>query len=937
MITTIKKRITHKTVWHAFCLLALFMLVSSTLRAQIVNYTYEVKFKVRGEQNKEKEIQHYRVRWTYKSNYSEAQALYDEVQRLKDKNLLTRSWKNLGLKTSSLEGTFDFESINGAGVIIVTGEKQGFQTILIKHNDGAPQYNNNEGVIIRSKKTGNNVHYEIEIPTDVQLDETTALGTFKGGGNKGRVFDFEDGNEYFEYHLEIPATMKECSSRIIIFPEAIDCMTDDVIDYLMPAVYEGGEYHDLQNKRKAFDYTNKDPLGGKRTYIKTNIEFDTIKIFTERNVWKDSLNADGTIYKDELGYTVSVKEIKREYEDSISSRTHTDTIQGYGYIKGIELLPHDNDRNVIAIDTTIVYKKPKKTGKYRGSVNYTTEDYHHQSFSDFYPGTCLRISPYKFLEMTAAAVDMPLTSEFAEVAEEIKNEAKEGIDIQFRHTTADTLKVDWAKIMKVEHDMEVLGSGRGQIISATMTAFASPDGALQTNLNLASRRAKVAMSLLHAPIKIVPDPQVDTWKETARRLRETGHPEEAERIENILTTVSNDQAAFPKIRSISSYVDVIKPVLESQCRIEFRYEYYVEHQMDAQEAVDAYYKDRTRPYSNGDYYNMFSMITDSVELERLTEIAYERIIKSNKKYDSPIAPYVINRYAVLQIRRGLADSTILKPLIYEWKGTLPLNYEKNDPDGILDVILCNRPEILLNQAVIFYQLQEPARAKWIVDRLKNQGYNNPNMNKLNYFINFKDIYRIKEDQRSQRQKDDFAEALNFLENPGPETSAATINNRAVLYTEFEDLHKRADAWKYVHMMDDENPRKWYLMGILWATGSRKEDDYPLSEEDEAVSDEDFVTDDDAPVDEIDVKGIPYYLAYFQKSFDINKDFLRYYFNEGYVEEEMRKRKYHAYKLSRVPAYRKIFKMRQADDAAEKIKYWNEVNPQQEEEDEETSE
>jgi hypothetical protein len=59
------------------------------------------------------------------------------------------------------------------------------------------------------------------------------------------------------------------------------------------------------------------------------------------------------------------------------------------------------------------------------------------------------------------------------------------------------------------------------------------------------------------------------------------------------------------------------------------------------------------------------------------------------------------------------------------------------------------------------------------------------------------------------------------------------------------------------------------------------------------------------------------MAYFWKSFDLDKSadkaMMKNYFNEGYINEEMRKKKNHAYKVSRIPTYKKIFRLRKKED------------------------
>lgn len=80
----------------------------------------------------------------------------------------------------------------------------------------------------------------------------------------------------------------------------------------------------------------------------------------------------------------------------------------------------------------------------------------------------------------------------------------------------------------------------------------------------------------------------------------------------------------------------------------------------------------------------------------------------------------------------------------------------------------------------------------------------------------------------------------------------------------------------------------------------------------------------------DIINIPYYMAYFQKCFDINPDFMKYYFNEGYIDEEMRKMKYHAYQNRRVPLYRKIIQLRKEEDEKEREEYIRNTLPEEDE-------
>jgi hypothetical protein len=321
--------------------------------------------------------------------------------------------------------------------------------------------------------------------------------------------------------------------------------------------------------------------------------------------------------------------------------------------------------------------------------------------------------------------------------------------------------------------------------------------------------------------------------------------------------------------------------------------------------------------------------------------------------DRPLSSYIINRKAIVGIMSGRPDSTILKPLIYETGRRFQLNYRKTDPTGILNDILCNRPEVILNQAVIFYMLQEPERARWYVDMLQRNGYNSPELTRLLSYINFQKIYQIPADQRSPAEQIAFEQALNFVENSSPD-------NKAVLYTEFENLGKQSVAMEYVLKMNDSNPVKWYLMGLLWAKRDGKETDYPLHEfeyvgdngdnplmteaqkdalmmnnptrfaEQMKIEEEYLAAHPDAkPATGVDKNGIdmslkidgyPYYIAYFHKSMEMDRAFAKHYFNEGNIDEKMRKKRLHAYKQSRIPYYKKIFALRKIEDDKEHARF-----------------
>jgi hypothetical protein len=874
--------------------------------AQTANYTYKVKYRT----NDNKELETSGLYGHY-YEYSEAQRVYDKmVSGIRDDHKSASDFLSEFALESSSAGVFTFAGANGMGVVFATNENEVF---IIMHADG--NWKNKKGktsqgndITYSCKKIDGGYEYEVFIGSAQKLGNVNIDSKLRStGGNRRKSFDYEDGYEHWEYHLEFPVGQHEKDSRIIILPYAVDCLTEDTVAHLPAAVYEGKDYHALQNKRKGFDYESLDPIGKERLEVVHIVTRDTIHR-EKRKVIRPKYDKNGrTIEDGKGGFLMDTIYVDN---DSIIVNTRIEKRKRPGYICAIEDLVHKDGK--IVVDTIIDFKRPIKDHKYRGFLKLYVEDYHHKTYEGVDPGTCLRISPYKFLQMGTAAVDLMLTDEFYENSQERPSEDEKDLAIQFTYNTADIIEdsMYYESISALENTIANVRATGGHILGATLEAYASPDGNEKHNMELADKRARAARGRIHiGNVSIETKPMIDSWEHTAELLDEKMHPAEAQLVREALAQSKNKDAAEQVIKKIPSYSEVIKPILESQCRISFKYSFFTKKKLNAQEAVVAYRKNKRDPsFSNGDYYNMFSELKDSAEIDTLTEIVYKRIVKQLKQYDRPLATYVINKMALLGIKRGAPDSTVLMPLIYERNNQIRLNYLKTDADGILQPIKMNRPEIILNQAVIFYQLQEHERAKWYVDMLVENGYSSPALVKLQNYINFRRLYRIPENQRTPLERAAFNVALEYVENSGPD-------NKAVLYTEFDELNKSELAWQYVLQMRDDNPVKWYLMALLWAKRDGKEGNYPLP--------------DVGEIDANDIKGVdmswnvvgyPYYLAYFEKCFETDKNFMKHYFNEGRISEDMRKKRRHAYKNSRIPIYKKIYALRSFADKQEHAKY-----------------
>lgn len=851
----------------------LFVLGNEVCRAQQINLQVRIENKL--EKDEAKKIIYQPVRFGY-FNYKKASEIFKKLTDADPTSVHMLARKEGVVGTTASNGTYSFECPEGFGIIIITTNAE---MMLLKVESQTNNRDKNGHVVTARKLPDGNYDIQVTISSN-QLIGTTVKSDFKGGGSGSQPIDPENGFVYFKTHLEIISDFDEQDARIIIQPYVIDCQTDDTVACLLPFDFEGEHFHMLQDRRKAFDFFHKDSVGMVRTYQKEFPEF----------VYNDSTKQSKT--------NVIVKEVTdngfKQYLGKARARKDTTLLKYYG--------------DTIAIDTTIVFKRPISTRTYRCAFEYSLEDYHHKHWERREPGTCLRISPFKFLDFSVAVSELNLDEDFNEVPLSNKDSVKQDLGLQFKYATAEL--VDDPNYDSMLENLAVqMNKYADDLTDVNLVAYASPDGNEMTNKALARRRAEAALARIRIPnrnsVRTHINAVIDTWDETARLLEKEGHLEEAQAILDALEkTNHSNSAAEAIIKRLPTYQEVVKPVLESQCRIVFTYEFFAMHILTEDEAYEAYLKDKKRRFSPGDYFNIFKRLVeigDSAGIDSLTLHAYDQIVKPDpSSYKRPFASYLINRKAIIDIKRGVPDSLILKDLINE--RVKVINWLNHDVDGLGTTVTFNRPEILLNQAIIFYQLQSLHRAKDCIDFIKRRGYSSENLQKLERLIDFKTLYPIQDELYKRPElQDSFERAKAFVENSSPD-------NKAILYTECSDFGMREYAWEYVHRMDDENPKKWYLMGILWSLRDGQEENFrPL---------------DDYYSEFPELQHIPYYLAYFQHAFDIAPDMAKYYFNEGHISEKMRKKKWHAYKADRIPAYRELFKILKSFDDKEKEMWTN---------------
>ena len=618
----------------------------------------------------------------------------------------------------------------------------------------------------------------------------------------------DDGKRmYFKVHVELPIGYVSERARLVVQPKAVDCQTEDTIDYISGLVYEGKEYHKVQNKRMLFNYNKYDKVA--YAYV------------------------DNPLYSDEKVY----------------------------------------------IDTTLVYTKPDRRKSYKIPYTVQIADFNHIYFTrSATTGSCNSKNIFKFLDLGVAAADMDI-EEFRVDAESNYDTKNQDLRLKFIIGKAE-LTADSTNQVQLNSLIKELRSYGEQLMEVRVEATASPDGGLEHNRRLAAERTRVAAAKVRGYLGKADlafhtsQPKVFSWADVAKELELDGKTDLANAVRNAMGT--DGYGGDATIAQLEGYETYIKPVLERLRLMRVTYRYEREHVMDANEVTAEYYKRKSdlikgkgRDFSDGDYYNLFHTITDEKEKDTLTMLAYNHITKRGGYEQIKFSMYVANRMAMLNQRKGKPDSHVLAPFINQrLRAVSTKEYSEKAHK--------NRREILINQIITYFQLEERDSALSFCDYWFGKD-NDPKVERLRKYITFKEGFiKYATHQLTSEEEQKVLDAMNYVISCAPD-------NKAVIYTEARDILNVPEsvALKLINELPDDNAKKWYLRGIIEADKEEKK----LSERHHATY-------------------VPAYLAFFNHSFELEPSYKWLYFYDGQISDELRER--YKYSKKDKARYRDIF-------------------------------
>lgn len=533
--------------------------------------------------------------------------------------------------------------------------------------------------------------------------------------------------------------------------------------------------------------------------------------------------------------------------------------------------------------TMIEFPKPNRRLTYKTPYRLMIADANHVWFNrEYSTSSCGMKSIFKFIDLGIATADMD-PEEFRVEAEDNLVRDKRDLHLKFI-VGKDVLMEDSTNTEQINALLDILSSLGSRLNNVRIQGTASPDGGYEANKRLAELRAKYSKNYMRSHTRGMEynigelPAKVYTWDDVAKELERRNYNSEATDIRARMG--SNGYGGDAAIKALPYYSSTIEPILNDMRSMSVSYNYERLHKMTPTEALHEYYnrkndlmRGKGEDFSEGDYFNLLTTVRDSIELENITDLAYRSLLKNPGYTREKYSMFICNRMAMLNARRGTPDADVLRPFINT-------HFKRIADKEFSGKVQVNRREILINQIITYILLEQRDTALSYLDAWfgAEPELSNPKVERMRKFVDFKELFiPYTANTLNAADQERFVNALDFVYN-------SSADNKAILYTEaHNELHtdlKEAD--ELVSKMNDKNARKWYLKGLIFAF---KEKETQMNAKHSS-------------------SYIPEYMCYFNHSFEMDPQLKYTYFNEGNIDDDLRK-KYH-YRKSLIPTYRQMF-------------------------------
>lgn len=266
----------------------------------------------------------------------------------------------------------------------------------------------------------------------------------------------------------------------------------------------------------------------------------------------------------------------------------------------------------------------------------------------------------------------------------------EKLDLKFvvgeaRLDPTDTLNFKQLNQLK-DNMSRYMGADAG-ITSAVIHGSASPEGGYALNERLCRERAEYlrgelsrfpALQDARKTGSIQTTHKVATWTDVANLLEADSLKQEAASVRGVIATTKDMRRQEAAIRQLPCWNVIEQQILPQLRIVDIEYQYYTNRVKTRKEIWEQYQNDpgyhagrKQVPY---EFYELLDMIKDPKEKEVIARAAYNSVKDEDGLRQWPLAAYEL---AQCYARRGMADTTLLKPYIDDQRG---VDYHKQKYD-----------------------------------------------------------------------------------------------------------------------------------------------------------------------------------------------------------------------------------------------------------------
>lgn len=355
-----------------------------------------------------------------------------------------------------------------------------------------------------------------------------------------------------------------------------------------------------------------------------------------------------------------------------------------------------NDTILISLQDTVSGYNPDESYPYPARAIICAEDYNERYFIDtLHIDEGERVTYMKFLDFKYDK-DFNLNMDDFYEEQKVSRMPSPPIEKQLNFNVgkatinySDTMNT--RLLRELEYEFSHLCDGEGIILKQMqVTGFASPEGSLETNKNLARQRAEFALSLVrnNLPSRFrnnIYDPksEVRGWDEVEKMMRQDSLYAEADVIKSIIEANPGDiTKQYNAIRN-SGYYNLIKErkYLDRLRSVRFDYVLLQDRTKSPQEIRQEFDAGLDEAFNRAQYWQLLSSIMNMPDtepdklqlLEEASRRAYENArytMDDNSMWGGKDTLYnegrwalAANIYATCLINREASDLTILAPFI----------------------------------------------------------------------------------------------------------------------------------------------------------------------------------------------------------------------------------------------------------------------------------